>query len=251
MKEKSDSEERWLFRGLCSREEINRLLEGIMRLWLEGEKKSKWWKRTNERSCRDRINDEKTWAEAGFLGKQEEMGFSAPSERLAWGAPTSSSSIVTGEKAENMGTDERRGPHKGRVLGSSAVSSQWNRRQGHQLRGDCSCLGVWRKPASRPRMSGAFFPYSFILDVQFIMEFYAKDIEKPSIVHHPCHYLTGSSCTLPFLDYCSHFLIGILPSPLVSLWSIEENSQKDPSKTCQMTSLLCSKPQRLPIILRT
>lgn len=123
-----------------------------------------------------------------------------------------------------MGTSECRAIPKGRAVGSSAANSQLNRWQGHQVREDCS-WGFEEIQHSRLRTFGAFFPYSFILDFQFIVEFYAKDMEKPSIIHYLRHYLAGSSCTIPFLDYCSHFPISVLLSPLVSLWSIQKNSQ--------------------------
>lgn len=56
-------------------------------------------------------------------------------------------------------------------------------------------------------MFAAFIPYYFILDFQFIVAFDDKDMENKSIIHHLLHCLTGSSCTIPFLDYGSHFFL--------------------------------------------
>ena len=117
---------------------------------------------------------------------------------------TNSSSIVRGEKAENMGTSECRAIPKGRAVGSSAANSQLNRWQGHQVREDCS-WGFEEIQHSRLRTFGAFFPLLFHTWFSIYCGIYAKDMEKPSIIHYLRHYLAGSSWTIPFLDLLQSF----------------------------------------------
>lgn len=112
---------------------------------------------TNERPCRDRINDKERLGEAVFVGKQEEMRFCVPKERLAWGAPMIYSQSQ--ERRQRIWAQMNAGAHiKGGALGTSAVNSQWNRRQGHQVRVECSCWGFEESQHGGQECSRHLFP---------------------------------------------------------------------------------------------